>query len=316
MSLINILRYSPKQHADAWDTFVDQSCNGTFLFRRAFMDYHADRFQDHSLLFCDGGKTVAVFPANITSGVLTSHAGLSYGGLIVSASTTTLTQLECLRLLVDYCRQSQVRKLVIKPIPYIYASQPADAISYAFFRLGFRHIACGLSTAINLRSPLPFRTLRMRGVRRAARLGLRIVEGNEHIEAFHAILNTALVERHNVRPVHTPAEMLLLASRFPSLIRLFTVWNGDELAGGVWMFYTAKVAHAQYIVATEKGMKEGALDFLFSHLISNAPQDYFDFGVCTEDNGNFLNEGLLFQKEGFGARAVIYDQWSLDITAD
>ena len=33
-----------------WDTFVQESKNGTFLFVRDYMDYHRDRFQDCSLL--------------------------------------------------------------------------------------------------------------------------------------------------------------------------------------------------------------------------------------------------------------------------
>ena len=34
----------------AWDDFVRSSRNGTFLFERAYMEYHADRFKDHSLV--------------------------------------------------------------------------------------------------------------------------------------------------------------------------------------------------------------------------------------------------------------------------
>ena len=32
-----------------------------------------------------------------------------------------------------------------------------------------------------------------------------------------------------------------------------------------------------------------------------------DFGISTEHGGDYLNEGLIFQKEGFGARSVCYD---------
>ena len=42
------------------------SKNGTFLFLRAYMDYHSDRFHDHSLMFHnEKGKLIAVLPANI-----------------------------------------------------------------------------------------------------------------------------------------------------------------------------------------------------------------------------------------------------------
>ena len=39
--------------ANEWNDFVRASKNGTFLFCRGFMDYHADRYKDASLVFVD-----------------------------------------------------------------------------------------------------------------------------------------------------------------------------------------------------------------------------------------------------------------------
>ena len=47
---LNIVRYTAEQKT-VWDSFVATSKNGTFLFMRDYMDYHADRFADHSLMF-------------------------------------------------------------------------------------------------------------------------------------------------------------------------------------------------------------------------------------------------------------------------
>jgi hypothetical protein len=47
---MQIVRYHPSLKP-RWDTFVAGSKNATFLFYRDYMDYHADRFCDHSLLF-------------------------------------------------------------------------------------------------------------------------------------------------------------------------------------------------------------------------------------------------------------------------
>ena len=38
---------------------------------------------------------------------------------------------------------------------------------------------------------------------------------------------------------------------------------------------------------------------------------YFDFGISTENNGKFLNEGLISQKEGFGGRTTVYQTFEL-----
>lgn len=39
----------------------------------------------------------------------------------------------------------------------------------------------------------------------------------------------------------------------------------------------------------------------------------FDFGVSCEQEGRYLNEGLAAQKEGFGARAVVYDSYRIEL---
>ena len=46
-----------------WDEFVRLSKNGTFLHKRAYMEYHADRFEDHSLLFYKEEELLAILPA-------------------------------------------------------------------------------------------------------------------------------------------------------------------------------------------------------------------------------------------------------------
>ena len=43
--MFEIRRYTSGDKA-LWDQFVAQSKNGTFLFFRDYMDYHADRFCD------------------------------------------------------------------------------------------------------------------------------------------------------------------------------------------------------------------------------------------------------------------------------
>ena len=79
------------------------------------------------------------------------------------------------------------------------------------------------------------------------------------------------------------------------------------------VYETERVAHAQYIAASAEGKALGALDCLFDWLITEryADKAYFDFGISTEQGGTWLNEGLQFQKEGFGARAVVYDAYEI-----
>src|SRR6056297_1603924 len=74
---------------EQWDKFVENSVNGTIFHTRRFINYHPrDKFEDHSLMFFERHKLIAVFPAAIIDKkgekVLKSHPGTSYGGLVFS----------------------------------------------------------------------------------------------------------------------------------------------------------------------------------------------------------------------------------------
>ena len=116
--------------------------------------------------------------------------------------------------------------------------------------------------------------------------------------------------------MHSLEEILLLKKKFPKNIHLFTVKNTDkDIVAGCLIFETKTVAHIQYIAASDEGKKKGATDLLVDHIISEAYPDkkYFDYGVSTEDSGLYLNEGLIEQKEGFGARATVYDIYTINL---
>jgi len=44
---------------------------------------------------------------------------------------------------------------------------------------------------------------------------------------------------------------------------------------------------------------------------ARAKGKWFDFGISTEDDGRFLNEGLAAYKESFGGRSVVHDFYEL-----
>ncbi|TAD97029.1 MAG: hypothetical protein EAZ97_13070, partial [Bacteroidetes bacterium] len=60
---MQIIRYE-SAWKDRWNDFLSVSKNASFLFDRNFMDYHKDRFRDHSCIFIEKNQILAVFPAN------------------------------------------------------------------------------------------------------------------------------------------------------------------------------------------------------------------------------------------------------------
>ena len=118
-----------------------------------------------------------------------------------------------------------------------------------------------------------------------------------------------------MNPVHSVEEIELLHHRLPEHIRLFVAKEGDQTIGGCVLYVTSRVVHSQYIAANARGKEVHALDLLFQTAIAEALKThaYFDFGISTEEHGTYLNEQLIYQKEGFGGRGVCYDwyEWTL-----
>jgi hypothetical protein len=53
---------------------------------------------------------------------------------------------------------------------------------------------------------------------------------------------------------------------------------------------------------------------LLEHLLTEIyPAQWFDFGISNERSGA-LNAGLMRNKEGFGARAVVQDRYLLELS--
>ena len=188
---------------------------------------------------------------------------------------------------------------------------------YALFRAGAKLKSRGVSSAVMMQNPLKMRKLRLRGAKKAIDNGLYIDRMSDEdwptLRRYWDILTEVLERHHGVAPVHTVDEMQLLMSRFPQQIKLFLVRQEKEVMAGCVVFLTKYVAHIQYIAASDEGKELGALDLLFRHLINERFKQmrYVDFGISTERGGMYLNEGLIFQKEGFGARSVCYDTYEL-----
>ena len=324
---------------ETWDAFVEMSKNGTFLLKRGFMDYHSDRFFDCSLFIYAGispdgefkekslttKDLVAVFPANWDKEQRTvySHQGLTYGGLVVLPEVTQKEVMDMMQAVLQYYRDMmQAERFVYKPIPYIYSSVPSGEDLYALFRAGAQLSRRLVSTCVSMRNPMKMMTLRVRQAKKAVEHGFyidRMAEGDTRtLQEYWTLLEEVLEKYHNARPTHTLQEMAMLMKNFPRNIRLYIVRLEKRIMAGVVIFECRKVAHVQYIASGEEGRQYGALDLLFRHLINERYKtfDYFDLGTSNEDGGRYLNEGLIFQKEGFGGRAVCYDTYEISIDQD
>ncbi len=314
--MIHAERYTPADQ-ERWNRFNAESRNALFMFDRKYMDYHQDRFRDHSLLFREGEELLALLPMNESGDTLASHGGLTYGGLITGPRLKQKQALECMEEFLRYAREKGFREILWKCIPFLYWSQPAEEDQYALFRCGAELFKVEASTVISLADPLEMATLRKRKIRQADKNGVTVAEvsGREDYEAFIALETRVLEKYHGLRAVHSAAELYLLHSRFPENIRIFAAFLAGAMIAGTVVFEYDRVIHTQYLAADDTARQIGALDLVVSRVIDRyrGQKQWLDFGISTEQGGRVLNEGLIAQKEGFGGRTVVYKTWKINL---
>ena len=299
---------------ELWNNFLTNSKNGIFMFNRNFMEYHKDRFTDNSLLFYDENKLVAIMPASIKDGVLSSHGGLTYGGFITSNDMKQHHMNDGFTALKEYAAQNGIKEIIYKHIPHIYHKQPAEEDLYSLYYSGAEVLKVEASTVVDLQQPLKMQEIRKRQAKKAAKNSVEVKESND-FETFIEIENQILSERHGTKAVHSAQELHLLQSYFPENIKLIAAFYQDRMIAGTVLFIYENAVHTQYLAANEQAREIGALDLTISTVIETykASKKWLDFGISTEDAGHYLNEGLISQKEGFGGRTNIYQTWKITI---
>ncbi len=313
--MVEIIRYDATMAAQ-WNEMARQCRNSTFQHQRGYMDYHSDRFTDCSLIALHNGKPRALLPANVDGDTLWSHRGLTFGGWLVPLKHFDVTvMIEVMDATVAWMKDNGLKRLVYKAVPHIYHRYPCEEDLYALFRYHASLIETNISTTIDLSCPLPLDRGNKSGANAARKAGITVGPSEDWQQYWH-LLSSLLNERYDTRPVHTLDEILLLQSRFPDDIRLYTATLDGELLAGVVMYLSAPVAHCQYIGASPLGKDSKALTLLFDYLIQESTRlgyRYFDFGISNEDHGRYLNEGLVRQKSRLGGRGIIYNTFEITL---
>ncbi len=314
--MIEARRYNDLDR-EQWNRFNRDSKNGLFMFDRNYMEYHSDRFIDHSIIFFDDDDLIALFPANESDGILMSHGGLTYGGLVIGNAAKQHTVIDCLESLKQYSRENRFTDILYKAVPHIYHIQPAEEDIYALYQQGASIESITASTVINLNNPIKMPKGRKAQISRAKREGVIITELKDKngYSEFMELENTVLKTRHGISAAHTSEEMYLLHTRFPDNIRLYgAIFDNKVIAGAIVYIYRT-VIHMQYMAADDKARQIGALDLTISNIMGrySGSKEWLDFGISTDHEGKELNYGLVSQKEGFGGRTNIYMNWNIHL---
>lgn len=312
--MIKIERYSSNKE-DIWNDFNRNSKNGLFLFDRRYMDYHSNRFKDHSLLFYNNEKLIALLPLSEHCSELRSHGGLTYGGFITDSRMKQHIMNDCFSALASYALDNSFDSIIYKCVPHLYHKQPAEEDRFSLYANGAMLETVDVSTVVNLTSQLKMTKGRKAQISRAKREGVYIEERCEltDFEIFIDLENRVLEDKHGVKAVHTGKELKLLHDKFPDKIHLFVASKDNIVIAGTVVYEYEQAIHTQYMAADENARTIGALDLTIRTIMNKYQNSklWLDFGISTEHGKIYLNEGLCSQKEGFGGRTNVYEIWKV-----
>ena len=307
---------------DRWDRFIEkESMNGTFLQTRRFINYHPQgKFKDCSIVVYKGNQMVAcILACEIRMGekkTLYAHKGTSFGGLIIARNIYNASSISKLMdCIEEYFIQNGYEQVYLRMTPSVFSRENTDLLDYFLFQKGYQQynelnyylelddykddILQKFSSSkrrdyrYSLKNPLQFRTLATK----------------EEIKEFYGVLVSNL-ERLGLGCIHTLEELLdLKYNRFNDYIDFYGVYMDEKMiAGSMFFSFNDEIMHTQYLASDKQYLNCFPMDFLVYNLIETAiakNMKKLTFGICTENEGRFINLGLSRFKEGFGSEYCI-----------
>ena len=284
---------------------VENSINGTFLHHREFIEYHEDKFEDVSLVFFEGGHPIAVFPAEVNNGQVSSHRGLTYEGWIVIGGLSQETLRKMVLGTIRWYQSRGFQTMAIKSVPeFLCRGSQKDLIE------AIQSTDPEISEkAVFHTTALPYQITdrgRKWGQKKAIAFGLELKVSDDFEGFWEKVLEPLLEDKFQNTPVHSLKEILLLKSRFPENIMIYTAYKDGEILAGTVLFIDRGFLHAQYIASTKNGRKYRALDLLFAGIIEEfkSNKKHLSLGSSCDSRTGIPIPGLVRWKESLGAIPV------------
>ncbi len=297
---MKIVKYS-SEYEKVWDEFIANSKNGTVFHTRKFLSYHKDKFEDKSILIYKKNRLVGVFPAVEVDGKIISHRGSTYGGLVVGVKNRLSDSLSMWEKIINYYQKT----IEFRKSEYIFDKYPSREVIFAAKKFGFKEVNEELSTCLDLEF-VKFSERRKRAIKKCK--DLKIIFDDMNYEDFYEILSNNLKIKYDTTPTHTLKEMKLLKKLLPGNYLLITIYKDKQMIAGIWLVLaTDKTAHTFYIAQNYDFAEFQGLSCIVKNIIEYLQKKsfkYLNFGISTENGGEFVNKGLFEFKESFGGFGV------------
>lgn len=305
------------------DQFIlDKSSTGEFINTIKYLSYHPeDRFIDDSIIIKDLKNeeiksVVMACTSHEDKNTIFSHLGTTFSGPVFK-HTQNYTEIKAILELILKYYESKYSKIEFRTPPSIYPSQPVGDLPYLLLKKGFEFGYISLLNIIDLsdikneeeliKTYNARRRNHIRGFMKQTDYEFIIKDKIE--EEIWINMNHNLKSKHNVCSTHTLIEINELKSKMPKQISVYKIQKSSGEYGAFALVYKFKnVFHAQYTSVNPKLLEERPNVLLIHELIKQAINEgyrYFSFGSSTEDEGEYLNEGLYDFKKGFGGGRIL-----------
>lgn len=297
MKSLRVQKYNAK-HKDVWDEFVLKAEVHSILFFRDFMEYHRDRFIDYSLMVYEDQKLIAILPANIDeNGVIHSHQGLSYGGLLCRPKIRFDQYVDIYKVVLNFIFYHNFKKIYIKSVPRCYSKNNYSSVLFSW--LNAVCYRTDIYSFIPSGKYLQPNRNRIRSIKKSKNYDFEVRATDDYKDFWNNILIPNLKNRFNTYPTHNLSEIESLVKRFEKNIQFYGLYEKEILRAGLVIFILRDIVHVQYS-AGDDNRTDGSLDYLIDFVIKkyNKTKD-FSFGTSSENEGKNINHGLLQWKESF-----------------
>ena len=298
-----VRKYKAEYQA-VWDDFITRSANGTFMHQRKYMDYHADRFTDASLMIFEGEKLKAVFPAHRVENQIIAHNGLTYSDFIFHFKLKTEHKIQIIEQSLAYLKNQGIKQVIIKDIPFVFHQIIDETNRYIYDRLKAKILKIKpFFVAIKQNTESPNRN-RIKNLKKIDASVFSMHTGIDNLPGFWEIVQENLRERYQSKPVHRLDEIKLLINNFPDKIRLFTVAHKNITLAGAVVYIINNSIHFQYIHAKNDPLSRKAVEWLVYQIVElYQDREYISFGT-SESQDNNLHSGLVYWKQSFACRII------------
>lgn len=316
------IEYFDPAKTQEWDDFVlNKSMNGTFLQARKFINYHPEgRFLDRSLCIRKGNELVSTILAceiqDEGKRTFFAHKGTTFGGITISDKIHSASSInELMETVHTFLQKEGFEKIYLKMVPDAYQKKNTNLLDYFLYKNGYTcynelnyymHLDRYRQDVLS-----QFSSSKRRDYRYSLKneLQFRALETKEEIAQFYAVLQLNLAKL-GLASVHSLEDLYdLKFNRFDEKIQFYGVYLDEKMIAGSMIFiFDGRIFHTQYLSSDEQYLKMFPMDFLIGNLLQTAvdqQMELFSFGICTEDQGRYLNLGLSRFKEGFGTEFCI-----------